>query len=193
MTAKEAIEKCNFMNDALNFQRVESDECSCALQMAIAALEEIQKYHAIGTVEECRCAMDKQLNQDFPIVGLCAIWHRYERNGDYMANSTDMAYRRDNFILDFLDSACSQKNGMYSQQDTKECNEAISEYECMLQHAIDIGDKQEIAFLRSEIQHVKAEKRNIKRMMKNRMEPALTQFSHDREFAIVRPKHLGNT
>ena len=107
-------------------------------------------------------------------MGLCAIWHRYERNGDYMANSTDMAYRRDNFILDFLDSACSQKNGMYSQQDTKECNEAISEYECMLQHAIDIGDKQEIAFLRSEIQHVKAEKRNIKRMMKNRIEPALT-------------------
>ena len=44
----------------------------------------------------------------------------------------------------------------------------------MLQHAIDVGDKQEIAFLRSEIQHVKAEKRNIKRMMKNRMEPALT-------------------
>ena len=69
MTAKEAIEKCNFMNDALNFQRVESDECSCALQMAIAALEEIQKYQkeiqqyrTIGTVEECRCAMDKQLN-----------------------------------------------------------------------------------------------------------------------------------
>ena len=54
MTEKEAIEKCNFLNDALNFQRVESDECSCALQMAIAALEEIQKYHAIGTVEECR-------------------------------------------------------------------------------------------------------------------------------------------
>lgn len=91
-----------------------------------------------------------------------------------MANSTDMAYRRDNFILDFLDSACSQKNGTYSQQDIKECNEAISEYEYMLQHAIDIGDKQEIAFLRSEIQHVKAEKRNIKRMLKNRMEPALT-------------------
>lgn len=60
MTEKEAIEKCNFMNDALNFQRVESDECSCALQMAIAALEEIQKYHAIGTVEECRAAMEKQ-------------------------------------------------------------------------------------------------------------------------------------
>lgn len=64
--------------------------------------------------------------------------------------------------------------------------------ECQKMSARLIEDKQEIAFLRSEIQHVKAEKRNIKRMMKNRMEPALTQFSHDREFAIVRPKHLGN-
>lgn len=91
-----------------------------------------------------------------------------------MANSTDMAYRRDHFILDFLDSACSQKEEAYSQQNIKECNEAISEYECMLQYAIDIGDKKEIAFLRSEIQHTKAEKRNIKRMMKNRMEFALT-------------------
>lgn len=91
-----------------------------------------------------------------------------------MANSTDMAYRRDNFILDFLDSACRQRKKHYSQQNIKECNEAISEYECMLQYAIDIGDKKEIAFLRSEIQHTKAEKRNIKRMMKSRMEPALT-------------------
>ena len=72
MTEKEAIEKCNFMNDALNFQRVESDECSCALQMAIAALEEIQKYHAIGTVEECRCAMNKQLNQNLKVK---KTWH----------------------------------------------------------------------------------------------------------------------
>lgn len=91
-----------------------------------------------------------------------------------MANSTDAAYRRDNFILDFLDASCSEQNETYSQQDVDDCNEAISEYECMLQHAIDIGDKKEIAFLRSEIQHVKAEKRNIKRMMKNRMELALT-------------------
>lgn len=46
--------------------------------------------------------------------------------------------------------------------------------ECQKMSARLIEDKQEIAFLRSEIQHVKAEKRNIKRMMKNRMEPALT-------------------
>lgn len=39
MEIKEAIEKCDFMNNALNFQRADSDECSCALQMAILALE----------------------------------------------------------------------------------------------------------------------------------------------------------
>lgn len=89
-------------------------------------------------------------------------------------NSTDMAYKRDNFLLEFLDSQCMPTKAEHTQQEIADCNEAISEYECMLQYAIDVGDKQEIAFLRSEIQHVKAEKRNIKRMMKNRMELAPT-------------------
>lgn len=31
-----------------------------ALEMAINALEEVQKYRAIGTPEECRAAMEKQ-------------------------------------------------------------------------------------------------------------------------------------
>lgn len=88
-------------------------------------------------------------------------------------NSTDRAYRRDEFILQFLDSVC-QPPKEYSQQSIDDCNDAIAEYECLLQNAIDSQNKQEIAFLRSEIQHAKAEKRNIKRMMKNRMEPALT-------------------
>lgn len=90
-----------------------------------------------------------------------------------MANSTDMAYRRDNFILQFLDSVC-QPTKKYSQQDINDCNDAIAEYEYLLQNAIDLGDKREIATLRSEIQHVKAEKREIKRMMKNRTELAPT-------------------
>lgn len=88
-------------------------------------------------------------------------------------NSTDAANRRDNFILQFLDSVC-QPQKEYTQQDINDCNDAIAEYECLLQNAIDIGDKQEIAALRTEIQHVKAEKREIKRMMKNRMELAPT-------------------
>ena len=89
-------------------------------------------------------------------------------------NSTDMAYKRDNFLLEFLDSKCVPTKTDYTQQDIADCNEAISEYEYMLQYAIDIGDKREISNLRAEIQHLKAEKRNIKRMLKNRMELALT-------------------
>lgn len=89
-------------------------------------------------------------------------------------NSTDAAYDRDNFILDFLDCACVPSRETHTQQGIADCNDAIREYECMLQYAIDIGDKKEIALLKTEIQHAKAEKRNIKRMMKNRMEFALT-------------------
>lgn len=91
-----------------------------------------------------------------------------------MANSTDMAYKRDNFLLKFLDSQCVPTKAEHTQQEITDCNEAISEYECMLQYAIDVGDKREIANLRAEIQHLKAEKRNIKRMLKNRMELAPT-------------------
>ena len=89
-------------------------------------------------------------------------------------NSTDKAYRRDNFLLEFLDSKCVPTKTDYTQQDIADCNEAISEYEYMLQYAIDVGDKRAISNLRAEIQHLKAEKRNIKRMLKNRMELALT-------------------
>ena len=39
-------------------------QCSCetaeAQDMAIKALEEVQQYRAIGTLEECRAAMEKQ-------------------------------------------------------------------------------------------------------------------------------------
>ena len=91
-----------------------------------------------------------------------------------MQNSTDLAYERDNFILRFLDCECIQRDASYTDRDIRDCNEAISEYECMLQYAIDVGDKREIANLRAEIQHLKAEKRTIKRMLKNRMELAPT-------------------
>ena len=91
-----------------------------------------------------------------------------------MPNSTDLAYKRDNFILQFLDCACVSISENRTEQDIRDCDEAISEYECLLQNAIERGDKDEIRQLRAEIQHTKAEKRNIKRMMKNRMETALT-------------------
>ena len=39
MTEQEAIRKLNMLDEALNFQRADADESSCALQMAIKALE----------------------------------------------------------------------------------------------------------------------------------------------------------
>lgn len=53
-------------------------------------------------------------------------------------NSTDAAYRRDNFMLEFLDSACVPKQSNYTQQDIDDCNDAICEYECLIQHALTV-------------------------------------------------------
>lgn len=71
MTENEAIKKLNMLDEALNFQRYDSDECSCALQMAIQALEkqsmvneilhELREYSAIGTVEEFKALKEKSV------------------------------------------------------------------------------------------------------------------------------------
>ena len=37
--------------------------CEDALQVAIKALEELQQYRAIGTVEECRAAVEQMENE----------------------------------------------------------------------------------------------------------------------------------
>lgn len=95
-----------------------------------------------------------------------------------MANSTDLAYERDYFILQFLDSECS--TGIHetaTEQDISECDNALEEYGFLLQDAINLGDKREIKQLRREIQHCKAEKRRIKKMIdanKREMELAYT-------------------
>lgn len=78
-----------------------------------------------------------------------------------MGNSTDLAYERDNFILQFLDCGCIFE----TECDISDYDDALKEYGFLLQNAIDIGDKQEIKRIRSEIQHCKAEKRRIKRMI----------------------------
>ena len=51
MTEQEAVE----MLDSF----YEMDEMYAAAQIAIKALEEVQQYRAIGTIEECREAVDK--------------------------------------------------------------------------------------------------------------------------------------
>lgn len=52
MTEQEAME----MLDSF----YEMDEMYAAAQIAIKALEEVQQYRAIGTIEECRAAVKKQ-------------------------------------------------------------------------------------------------------------------------------------
>lgn len=54
-----------------------------SLEIAINALEEIQQYRAIGTVEECRAAMEKQrakkpIEKEMPyseVTGFNSEWH----------------------------------------------------------------------------------------------------------------------
>lgn len=58
MTENEAIEKIKYrMHTAEHV----AGECGMEdLEMAVKALEEIQQYRAIGTVEECRAVVEKQ-------------------------------------------------------------------------------------------------------------------------------------
>lgn len=61
MTEQEAIKRLEFLNDALNFNRADSDESSCALQMAVEALEKqiakkpIPKYGMYNTINRYKC------------------------------------------------------------------------------------------------------------------------------------------
>lgn len=61
MTESEAVEGLGILNNGLNEAFVNADKLSEALQIAIQALEEIQRFRAIGTVEECQEASDKQM------------------------------------------------------------------------------------------------------------------------------------
>ena len=64
MTASEAIEK---MKNMRLFMQIEDKNNGCkfteddykANEMAIQALEEVQQYRAIGTLEECRALKDR--------------------------------------------------------------------------------------------------------------------------------------
>lgn len=59
MTEQEAIKVFNTVL-LLGKCELPADEANEAIKLSIKALEEIQKYRAIGTVEECRTAVEKQ-------------------------------------------------------------------------------------------------------------------------------------
>lgn len=64
MTENEAIEElkydCNELGKAIPCDTSWGKSFENAYAMAIKALEEIQQYRAIGTLEECRAAVEKQ-------------------------------------------------------------------------------------------------------------------------------------
>lgn len=64
MTENEAIEElkydCNELGKAIPCDTSWGESFENAYAMAINALEEVQQYRQIGTVEECRAAMEKQ-------------------------------------------------------------------------------------------------------------------------------------
>lgn len=68
MTIDEAIKICNTMIFAASLSNPQGtplsmtkEELTEAMGMAIKALEEVQQYRAIGTLEECRAAVEKQI------------------------------------------------------------------------------------------------------------------------------------
>ena len=66
MTESEAIERLKCLRLYMSITDKNSkckflEEDYSANKMAIQALEEIQEYHKIGTVDECRAAVEKQV------------------------------------------------------------------------------------------------------------------------------------
>lgn len=84
-------------------------------------------------------------------------------------NSSDQAYQRDMFLLDFIDSKCPDADCSLSDYD-----EALEEYQILLSDAIARGNKTEIKDLRRDIQRCRVEKRNYKRMINNERGIVLT-------------------
>ena len=76
-------------------------------------------------------------------------------------NSTDKTYQRDCFLLQFIGSSCQ----LEPQGSIDDYNEAIEEYQELLQYAIEFGNENEMKQLRKDIQRCKAEKRILKRMI----------------------------
>ena len=61
MTENEAIEKIKYRMHTV--EQVAGENGMEDLEMAIKALEEVQQYRTIGTVEECRAAVEQLENE----------------------------------------------------------------------------------------------------------------------------------
>ena len=85
MTETETIKGLMFLKEKL-YNGIFQDRLNC-IDLAIAALEEVQKYRQIGTVEECRKAVEKQkgmqVNEIHVDEYFCPACGSENNNGDF--------------------------------------------------------------------------------------------------------------
>ena len=63
MTENEAIKEVRFNMSRIGLEESSAKRVTEAREVAIRALEEIQQYRAIGTVEECKLAIDESIDK----------------------------------------------------------------------------------------------------------------------------------
>ncbi len=92
MTIDEAIKICNTMIFAASLSNPQGtplnmtkEELTEAMGMAIKALEEVQQYRKIGTVEECREAVEKQTAKKPEFVDT-----RFMNNGKHISDGCQL-------------------------------------------------------------------------------------------------------
>lgn len=74
MTENEAIEALRLINTSRVHPFYSWEEMAEVRDIAISALEEIQQYREIGTVEECRGAVEKQKVKYIKIEAYCPAY-----------------------------------------------------------------------------------------------------------------------
>lgn len=88
-------------------------------------------------------------------------------------NSSEKAYDRYVFLREFVGCKCGDQEDI----SLSEYKKSISEINAMIQHNIDIGNQEEIAYWRKMLQRTRVEKRRAKARMieiEREMELALT-------------------
>lgn len=73
--AKEILEEVKMLDDSMYQYNPSYSE---SLDIAIKALQEIQQYRSIGTVEECREAMERQRAKEYKILKPCKSVNYYQ-------------------------------------------------------------------------------------------------------------------
>ena len=83
-----------------------------------------------------------------------------------MVNTSDAVYKRDLFLLAFVDpEGFNDKQQQYTRADLDSCDEGIAECREMLAWAIESDDQEEIKTWKRYLQQAKTQKRMIRKMI----------------------------